>query len=302
VQLTITDAHKAFKGVAALDGAGLELRPGEKLGLLGSNGAGKTTLVRTVSGRVQLDSGSVSLDGRALGTRDSRPELGIVPQEISVYPLLTTRQNLQVFGRFSGVERGALRERVDWALGWTGLADRADEPTKNFSGGMKRRVNIACVTLNRPGMLVLDEPTVGVDPQSRERIYDMLDELCAQGTSILLTTHQLDEAEVRCDRIIILDHGRTIAEGTLPELVADTIGPSRQVTIWVDREIQGGLDGFEIGADSRQLSLQVENVAEELSRVFTKIREAGYAIEDVNVRGPGLQAVFLHLTGRELRE
>ena len=169
MQLTISEAHKAFKGVAALDGAALELRPGEQLGLLGPNGAGKTTLVRAVSGRVRLDSGTVSLDGRALGVRDPRPELGIVPQEISVYPLLSTRQNLQVFGRFSGVSKGALRERVEWALGWTGLSDRADEPVKNFSGSMKRRVNIACATLHRPGMLILDEPTVGVDPQSRER-------------------------------------------------------------------------------------------------------------------------------------
>ena len=169
MQLTISEAPKAVKGAAALDGAALELRPGEQLGLLGPNGAGKTTLVRAVSGRVRLDSGTVSLDGRALGVRDPRPELGIVPQEISVYPLLSTRQNLQVFGRFSGVSRGALRERVEWALGWTGLSARADEPVKHFSGGMKRRVNIACATLHRPGMLILDEPTVGVDPQSRER-------------------------------------------------------------------------------------------------------------------------------------
>ena len=300
--LEIADAHKSFAEVQALDGAQLGLEEGEKLGLLGPNGAGKTTLVRAVAGRVRLDRGQIEIEGRHLEVGDPRTALGIVPQEIALYPELSAAENLAVFARFSGVERRALRGQIDWALEWTGLTDRSKEPIKNYSGGMKRRVNIACATLHRPRILILDEPTVGVDPQSRERIYDMLDELCEQGTSILLTTHQLDEAEVRCDRIVILDRGRTIADGTLAELVEETIGRSRSVSIWVDRAVEGAVDGFEHGPEPNRLNLQVTDVADELGRALSSIQQSGYSIEDVSVSGPGLQAVFLHLTGRELRE
>jgi len=300
--LEIEDAHKSFGEHRALDGARLQLDAGEKLALLGPNGAGKTTLVRTTSGRVRLDRGTVSLAGRALQVGDPRLELGIVPQEIALYPELSASENLQVFGRFCGVDRRRLGARVDWALDWTGLSQRAKEPVKTFSGGMKRRVNIACATLHEPRVLILDEPTVGVDPQSRERIYDMLEVLCDQGTAVLLATHQLDEAEVRCDRVVILDHGCTIADGTVAELIAKTIGTQRTVSIRVDRDVEQPIDGFTAGATRRDLTLQVSDVAAELAPVLTLVRDGGYAIEDVTVHGPGLQAVFLHLTGRELRE
>ena len=196
----------------------------------GPNGAGKTTLVRCLSGRVRPDSGSMELLGRPLLPRSGREGLGFVPQELALYPDLTARENLGAFGRFHGLRGRELREAVERALEWTGLSDRADELTKTFSGGMKRRVNIACGVLHRPTVLLLDEPTVGVDPQSRERIFVMLDELRDQGTSILLTTHQLDEAEQRSDRIVIIDHGRVIAEGTLPKLIESTVGVNRRVT------------------------------------------------------------------------
>ncbi|MBI1799002.1 MAG: ABC transporter ATP-binding protein, partial [Candidatus Eisenbacteria bacterium] len=203
--LAVRDAAKSFGKVRALEGASLQLFEGERLALLGPNGAGKTTLLRAITGRVRLDRGSIDMSGHALEAEERRRAIGVVPQEVAIYPLLTARENLEVFGRLQGVLPADLKERTAWALEWTGLADRAKRPVGQFSGGMKRRLNIACGVLHRPRIVLLDEPTVGVDPQSRERIYEMLDELRREGGTMLLTTHQLEEAEARCDRIAILD-------------------------------------------------------------------------------------------------
>jgi len=292
--LTIRDARKSFGATAALRGVSLELGAGEMLALLGPNGAGKTTLVRSIAGRVSLDSGSIELLGRRLGAGGGREPLGVVPQEIALYPLLTARENLEAFGRLHGMPRAALKSRVEWALEWTALADRAREPIKRFSGGMKRRLNIACGVLHEPRVVLLDEPTVGVDPQSRERIHEMLGRLRDAGASLLLTTHQLEEAEGRCDRIVIIDHGEVIAAGTIDELVACTVGQHRQVAI--------RLDGFNGGSAGTLLRARVNDVGAELPVLIGRAERAGFRIEDIEVRSPSLQSVFLHLTGRELRE
>jgi len=292
---------RRFGDTTALVGATLELRAGERLALLGPNGAGKTTLVRCICGRVIPDSGEIEMFGQVLPGTGGRQELGFVPQEIALYPDLTARENLEAFGRFHGLRGGELREAVRWALAWTGLSDRAGDLTKTFSGGMKRRVNIACGVLHRPLVLLLDEPTVGVDPQSRERIFTMLEELRDQGTSILLTTHQLDEAEQRCDRIVIIDHGRVIAQGTLSELIEGTVGINRRVTL---RLVEAGpsLEDFRTTDNPRELTGEVGDVALELPGLLTRIRESGGQVSDVEVRAPSLHSVFIHLTGRELRE
>jgi ABC-2 type transport system ATP-binding protein len=299
--LRVRDVAKRFGAATALDCASLELRASERLALLGPNGAGKTTLVRCICGRAVPDSGEIEMLGRRLPRRGGREKLGFVPQEIAIYPDLTARENLEAFGRFQGLRGGHLREAVDWALVWTGLSDRARDLTKTFSGGMKRRVNIACGVLHRPPVLLLDEPTVGVDPQSRERIFVMLEELRGQGTSILLTTHQLDEAEKRCDRIVIIDHGRVIAEGTLSELIEGTVGANRRVILKL-AEPGPTLEGFQTSDDPRELRGEVADVALELPELLTRIRESGGQINDVEVRTPSLHSVFIHLTGRELRE
>src|SRR5262249_44348590 len=244
--------------VNALRGASLELREGELLGLLGPNGAGKTTLVRAIAGRVRLDQGAIRLLGRTLESSSPREGLGVVPQEIAIYPLLTARENLEVWGRLHGATD--LGSRVAWALEWTGLADRAREPVKNFSGGMRRRLNIACGVLHRPKVILLDEPTVGVDPQSRERIYEMLMTLRAEGASLVLTTHQLEEAEARCDRIVIIDHGDVIASGTLAGLVEQTVGTHRRVTLQLDRVPPEPLPGFTTNSGGAILHTQVKDV------------------------------------------
>jgi ABC-2 type transport system ATP-binding protein len=305
--LRVSAAQKRYGSVQALDGAHLELRDGELLALLGPNGAGKTTLIKAISGRVRLDAGSIRVFGEPVHPGRTPRVLGMVPQELALYPLLTARENLAAFGELQGLSGAELRKQVDWALDRTGLSDRSREPVKGFSGGMRRRLNIACGILHHPRILLLDEPTVGVDPQSRDRIYDMLGELARDGVSMLLTTHHLEEAEARCSRTIIIDHGRTIAEGTLAELVERTVGRHRLVTLRLDRPWNGTLPAApgQLEADAaepRLVRARMTNVAADLPPLLEGIRLAGCSVDDVDVRGPSLQAVFIHLTGRELRE
>ena len=305
--LEIQAASKRFGAIAALAGVDLALHDGEWLALLGPNGAGKTTLVRAIAGRVRLDRGGITLLGERLagggsGPGGGRARLGIVPQEVALFPLLTAAENLRAWGALNGVPPGELAERVEWALGWTALADRSGEPVKGFSGGMKRRLNLACGVLHRPRVVLLDEPTVGVDPQSRQRIWEMLEELRRGGASLLLTTHQLDEAQQVADRIVIIDHGRMIAEGTLGQLLRQTVGAERRVRV----TLEGGApplapEGFVLLEDGR-LERRVERIAHELEPLLRGLGERGFEVADLEIEAPSLQAVFLHLTGRELRE
>jgi ABC-2 type transport system ATP-binding protein len=308
--LTVRDARKAFGAVKALDGASFELRQGELLALLGPNGAGKTTLIRAIAGRVRLDGGEIRMFDRTLDGHHTPRELGIVPQEIAVYPMLTARENLEVFGALHGLSGAELARQVDWSLESTGLADRARESVKQFSGGMRRRLNIACGVLHRPRVVLLDEPTVGVDPQSRDRIYDTLAALAASGVSLLLTTHHLEEAEARCSRTVIIDHGKVIASGTTAELVDQTVGRFRVVSLRLNSPLADVdsarllADGaVEIDpADGTLVRSRMRDVALELPPLLEGIRAAGRTVDDVDVRAPSLQAVFIHLTGKELRE
>jgi ABC-2 type transport system ATP-binding protein len=305
--LRVEDAHKRYGAVHALAGASLELYQGELLALLGPNGAGKTTLIRAIAGRTPLDAGRIRVFDRRVDAGTTPRELGIVPQELALYPLLTARENLGAFGRLQGLGGADLARQIDWALERTGLADRAKEPVKQFSGGMRRRLNIACGILHHPRIVLLDEPTVGVDPQSRDRIYDMLGELARDGVSLLLTTHHLEEAEARCSRTVIIDHGRVIASGTLPQLVDQTVGRDRLVTLRLDAPL--GSDSADVlttvdidPSDPRIVRARMSDVAVGLPPLLERIRVSGRSIDDVDVRGPSLQAVFIHLTGRELRE
>ena len=195
--------------------------------------------------------------------------------------------------------------RIVEALDWSGLAERADEPIRSFSGGMKRRLNIACAVLHKPEVLLLDEPTVGVDPQSRERIWEMLGELRKDGATLLLTTHQLDEAQQVCDRIVIVDHGKVVADGTLDELVGQTIGHQGHLTLQIDRPLEPGhplLTRWQPAEDGRSLSGAVEDPAADLPAALKSLDDADRRVLGLRLEPPSLQAVFLHLTGRELRE
>jgi ABC-2 type transport system ATP-binding protein len=245
-------------------------------------------MIRAIAGRLKLDAGDIRIFDQPLREGRTDPALGIVPQEIAVYPLMSARENLEIFGALQGLAGAELKKQAAWALEHTGLSDRASEPVSRFSGGMRRRLNIACGIVHRPRVVLLDEPTVGVDPQSRDRIYDMLASLMADGVSLLLTTHHLEVAEARCSRIVIIDHGRVIAGGTLPELVDRTVGKDRQVTLRL--------------TSGEVVNARMRDVAADLPPLLARVRDAGDIVDDVEVRGPSLQAVFIHLTGRELRE
>lgn len=291
--LQVMQASKSYGSFEALRGATFYVRPGELLGMLGPNGAGKTTLIRAICGRHQLDSGTILLRERPMD-RAQRARLGFVPQDLAIYPDLTAEQNLMVFGRLHGVRGEQLIRRVQEALQWTRLADRRHSFAGTFSGGMQRRLNIACGVLHDPILLLLDEPTVGVDPQSRERIFDMLNELTRRGTSVLLTTHQLDEVQTRCDRIVIIDQGKVVASGELEELISQTVGHARQLTLQTRPNAEA--------RRSSTQTMELPNVARDLPRVLSRAESKGIHIDHLTVKAPSLQDVFLHLTGKELRE
>ena len=305
VPLIVRGARKRFGDVEALAGASLEVQRGELVGLLGPNGAGKTTMIRAIAGRVALDAGEITVCGRVVGPRDPRPEIGVVPQELAVYGLLTARENLEVFGQLYGVTGPALKTRVEWALEWSDLKDRSREPVKRFSGGMKRRLNIAVGLLHGPQVVLLDEPTVGVDPQSRERIYEMLAALQASGVAVVLTTHHLEEAERRCERIVIIDHGHIVASGTLRELLASaraggrtlrlTLDAAWPLTVAIPAEVT-------LSADRHVVAIAVRDGGIDVAAGITLLTQLGVAVADVSLAGASLQDVFIGLTGRELRD
>ena len=304
--LDIRDVVKSFGDRRALDGVTLELRPGEILGLLGPNGAGKTTLVRSVVGRVRPNSGTVRVFGRPPDDSESKARVGYVTQEIALYPLLSPKENLEAFGRYEGLQGDPLDKAVGESLRWTGLADRDKEKTERLSGGMKRRLNIAAGTIHGPRLLLLDEPTVGVDPQSRERIYGMIEELRRDGVSILYTTHYMEEAERLCDRIAIIDHGRVIALGTKDELVRATLPAARVLTIETEEpltpELTEALVGRGATITDSTVQIPVTEPAREIPDVLGIFRNDGARIRDMALKTATLESVFLHLTGRELRE
>ncbi|HEY7113089.1 MAG TPA: ABC transporter ATP-binding protein [Thermoanaerobaculia bacterium] len=304
--LVARDLAKSFGGRRALDGVTLDIAPGEIFGLLGPNGAGKTTFVRCVVGRVRPDAGSLSVFGKSPDGPGASALRGWVPQEIALYPLLSARENLESFGRYQGLTSAELPAAADRSLAWAALAERADERTERLSGGMKRRLNIAAGTIHRPRLLLLDEPTAGVDPQSRERIYTMIEELAAQGVAILYTTHYMEEAERLCDRIAVIDHGRVIALGTRDELVSSTLG--RRRTLTVDAEtplaepLREELRSRDASLTESAAVIPVEEPAREIPEVLEIFRRHGAAVRDLTLKSASLEDVFLHLTGRELRE
>ncbi len=300
----IKGLEKRFGSTVALRGVSFTLQAGEMLGVLGPNGAGKTTLIRALAGRVQPNRGTIELPAaegqRAFGRR-AIPAVGVVPQELAIYPDLTARQNLHIFGRLHGLRGADLKQRIAWGLAWSGLENRQHDLVRTFSGGMKRRVNLACGVLHQPPIVLLDEPTVGVDPQSRERIYEMLAQLRGAGTSFLLTTHHLEEAEGRCDRIVIIDHGRVIAAGTLSEIIDSVLGRQRLIRFYLESLPAADYPGFMLNPETRCLSIAVEEI-DELPRLMARLQQGGLRVRDVQVNAPDLHAVFLRLTGRELRE
>ncbi|MEL6894634.1 MAG: ABC transporter ATP-binding protein [Planctomycetota bacterium] len=300
--MQVKGLRKSFGDTLALRGVGFSVGEGERIALLGPNGAGKTTLIRCLCGRVKPDEGEITLMGQTLSPTANRNQLGLVPQDIALYEDLSTIENLRMFGRFHGLRGRDLHDRVQWALKWTGLDGRSHDLVGGFSGGMKRRVNLACGVLHRPAILLLDEPTVGVDPQSRERIFCMLDELHAGGTAIVLTTHHLDEAQTRTDRIVIVDHGRIVADGSLQDLIDGSVGNRRRVDVRYQGQLQQAPPGWTPGTEPTSLVCRIDDVVDGLPVMLQRVRAVGGTITDVQVQSPSLHDVFLHLTGHDLRD
>ncbi len=302
--------RKSFGSLVAVNGISFHISEGETYGLLGPNGAGKTTTISMVCGLLEQDEGEVLLDGTRFtpGSVKARAGLGLVPQELAVYPDLTARENLRFFARLYGLRGEDARRRIDEVLLLIGLTERADEVSKKYSGGMKRRLNVGIALLHRPRLLVLDEPTAGVDPQSRNAILEGVERLADEGVGILYTTHYMEEAERVCDRVGIVDAGEIKAEGTHRELV-DIVGEFDQIQLTATGDLAAAVRALgEIGAVREAsvrdggIDLITVHAPDVLPDVFAKAAAANVLVRRVEVKEPNLEAVFLHLTGKALRD
>ena len=302
--------RKSYDGKPAVRDVGFQIMPGETYGLLGPNGAGKTTAISMISGVLGRDAGQVEVAGRELTTTsvDAKAAIGLVPQDLAIYPDLTGRENLRFFSRLYGAAGSKADARIDEVLRIIGLEDRAEDRTDSYSGGMKRRLNIGVGLLHRPSLLILDEPTVGVDPQSRNAILDSVQELSDEGMAVLYTTHYMEEAERLCDRVGIIDEGEIRAEGTRRELVA-LLGERDRVSLEADGDLAaaaralGGLHGVdEATPRPGGTDLIVSGASHRLPEILAAATAAGAVVTGVEVVEPDLEAVFLKLTGRALRD
>lgn len=302
--LQITSLVKHFGAVKAVNGVSLEVRDRECLGLLGPNGAGKSTTIRSIVGRVRPDSGTVRIFGYPAESAQARAAIGWVPQELALYPLLSCRENLDSFGRYHGLSGKALKDSIGWCLEWAALADKADEPAKQLSGGMKRRLNMACGLIHRPRVVLMDEPTVGVDPQSRNRIFEMIEALRSEGRSLIYTTHYMEEAERLCDRIAIIDHGQVIAEGASDELVHRSFGGRSDVLMRIrdSHHMASAWTASHHGSFDGAVAHFSIDQPTEIAGLLDAAQHNGLEVIDVVLRRPNLESVFLQLTGRDLRE
>lgn len=306
--LEVTDVRKRFGDLVALGGVTLAVGAGELFGLLGPNGAGKTTLISILSGLADADGGEVKLFGQTFNrtARDLRRLVGIGTQDLSIYPDLTPVENLRFFGKLYGLGGAALRSRVDEVLSEVGLTERANDRAGTFSGGMKRRLNLAAAVMHRPKLLFLDEPTTGVDPQSRNHIFRQVKALNAAGVTVVYTSHYMEEVQALCRRIAVLDGGRVLACDTLPNLLRTLDGRvrltlaapaaafgERLATLPGAKKVKALDGGYEVTTDS---------VPELLPPVMALAAEVGATVTAIDPREPTLERVFLNLTGRELRD
>ncbi|HUF16351.1 MAG TPA: ABC transporter ATP-binding protein [Acidimicrobiia bacterium] len=302
--------RKRFGDLVAVDDVSLTIEEGETFGLLGPNGAGKTTTISMVCGLLERDDGSVTVNGEEIttGSTRGRAAIGLVPQDLALYPDLTGEENLRFFGHLYGMNAEHLDDRVAEVLEVVGLADRKDDQTKEYSGGMKRRLNIGVGLLHEPRLLILDEPTVGVDPQSRNAILESVESLSREGMAVLYTTHYMEEAERLCDRVAIIDEGRIQAEGTRRELVS-LVGEKDRVAISGSgnlaqaaealRSVPGVTDAT---SSDHRIEVLATDASSILPELLARVSSSGSSITGVEVVEPNLEAVFLHLTGKALRD
>jgi len=304
--LIVREATRKWGDRLALDGVTFSVRSGELFALIGPNGAGKTTLVRAITGRAPLHDGDIQVRGRLEAESGAAAALGLVPQSLALYPHLTPRENLWVFARLAAMPPSKIPSAVQSALERVGLEARARDRTADLSGGMQRRLNIAAGILHDPPLLLLDEPTVGVDVVAREAIHNVLRTLRRQGMAILLTTHDLDQANELSDRVGVLSHGRLLATDTPTRLIADSFGTTRELVVSL----------HEAPGDSARRALEADQLRsanggtvwsgplrggfKQVSRLESALAEAGADVAEVRIREPSLQSVFFHLTGEDI--
>jgi ABC-2 type transport system ATP-binding protein len=308
VLLETHDVRKRFGRTVALDGVSFDVSHGEMFGLLGPNGAGKTTLLSIVSCLLEATSGEVYIRGRRIQMHDRalRRHIGIVPQELAIYGELSARENLRFFGRLYGLENKTLEKRVSEVLAAIGLEARADDRAENFSGGMKRRLNLGVALVHEPGLLLLDEPTVGVDPQSRNHIFEEVRRLNKLGVTVIYTSHYMEEVQSLCTRIGIMDNGKLVACDTLDALLSQEEGRirfrvARDAAQLLERV--GQMPSVRLTQhDGEPIQLKCRDVRATLAKLVTMVNEAQNELTNLEIEEPNLERIFLHLTGRELRD
>ncbi len=310
VAIHVGDLQKRFGDIQAVVGIDFEVKAGEIFSLLGPNGAGKTTTISIISCLLRPDAGDVQVLGTSVIDEPQavKANLGVVPQEVAVYEDLSARENLNFWGKMYGLRGKRLNERVEEVLEITGLKDRQKGRVEKFSGGMKRRLNIGIALLNKPKILIMDEPTVGIDPQSRRNILDGVMEFNKAGTTILYTTHYMEEAQELSDHIAIMDHGKLIAYGTHEELVK-IVGELDRIELTINREVEGLSESWksvpgvtQVLSENGQFNLLVDDSNLVLPKIFEAATEKDVRVTSVEITEPNLEAVFLHLTGRALRD
>jgi ABC-2 type transport system ATP-binding protein len=295
--IQVCELRKSFGARVAVDGISFNIQPGETFGLLGPNGAGKSTTIGMMTGVLTPDSGSVVVNSGASPTDTAaRMQIGVAPQNLSLYEELTAQENLSFFASLYRLSGYALRERVVWALDFAGLTDRRLDRVKTFSGGMKRRLNLAVALVHDPQVLFLDEPTVGVDPQSRNHVFSRVEELKANGRTVIYTTHYMEEAQRLCDRVAIIDHGKLLDLGAVSDLIERHGGRS----VVKAELVRPPKDASELPAplDGQSLRFESDRPFEDVARLTS----AGVAFQTLEVARPDLETVFLTLTGRSLRD
>jgi ABC-2 type transport system ATP-binding protein len=306
LMIEVNDVRKSYGEVAALGGISFKVREGEIFGFLGPNGAGKTTAISIMSGLLLSDSGTVRVSGLDIrkDSRKIRRIQGVVPQEIALYEELTGRENLHFWGSLYGLSSKDVRSAAQRVLELVGLTERADDAVRTYSGGMKRRINLCVGLIHRPRVLLLDEPTLGIDPQARLNILDIIKNEVSGGTTVIYTTHYLEEAESLCNRIAIIDHGRILAEGTLQELT-ELVGEEDIVMIagnFSDEQVRPLLDNVKVEhLESGSLRVLVSD-SSAIGQLLERFFSAGINVGDVSIKEPSLESVFIKLTGRELRD
>ena len=309
--IEIKDVTKSYGRQKVLQNVSFEIMEGELFGLLGPNGAGKSTLIDILTGIQSMDSGDIFINGKSIKTDkvEIRKHLGLVPQDIALLEELNAVDNLEYFGGLYGLAGQELKSQIEKLLEVAGLTDKKKEKVKNYSGGMKRRLNIAVAMLHNPSILILDEPTVGVDAQSRQHIFDYIQSLAEQGTTILYTSHYMEEIETLCKRVFILDLGEEVAYGTKEE-VKKLVGHTQTVALTLDR-VPAGFDevlknsenGIQfVTVDGQEIALTIDQTIFSMMKLIEQVEQAQLVIKSVNVKETTLEEAFLQLTGKTLRD